>query len=240
MCEILRDSYNVIPLAETDSMADVLAGTKINLIISDVMMPDSDGLRAVRELKESKFNSHIPVILLTAKNHPEDHIQGLEAGADMYITKPFDVDYLKRAIRRLLKREEETKVYYTSALSAFELEEGRMIHRDDKAFYDKVLQVIDAHFTEPGFTAGTLARELSVSPRQLYRRLEMITSDSPGQLILDYKLKVAEGLLIKTTVSVNEIIFLAGFNNRGSFYRLFLNRYGMTPKLFRQKHTPSH
>jgi signal transduction histidine kinase/CheY-like chemotaxis protein/ligand-binding sensor domain-containing protein/AraC-like DNA-binding protein len=236
ICEVLGADYNVVPTDDPALVSDILAETKINIIITDVMMPETDGFGIIRELKASAALSHIPVIFLTAKSYPEDQLEGLDAGADMYITKPFDVEYLKKAIVRLLKREEDTKTYYNSALSAFEPEEGRMIHRDDKAFYEKVMQVVDMHFSDPDFTSEKLACEMNISPRQLSRKLEAIYSDTPGNLIRDYKFKVAEGLLVKTTISIDEVIYKSGFNNRGSFYKIFARRYGMTPKLYRQKH----
>lgn len=236
VCEILKDQYNVIPVKDPDTIEEILSKTKINLLISDVMMPRRSGFDLVRMLKESRVTSHIPVIILSGKNYTEDQLEGLDAGVDMYISKPFDVQYLKKAVRRLLKREEETKEYYNSAFSAFEIEEGQVLHREDKEFYERTLQVIDGNIKNPAFSTEELASLLNVSVRQLYRKIDVVYKNGPGSLIRDYKLKIAEGLLIKTNISVDEVIYQSGFNNRGSFYKLFSQRYGMPPKAYREKH----
>ncbi|MCD7930775.1 MAG: ATP-binding protein [Tannerellaceae bacterium] len=236
VCEILKDQYNVIPVNDPSTIEDILSKTKINLLISDVMMPEQSGFNLVRTLKESRTTSHIPVIILSGKSYTEDQLEGLDAGVDMYISKPFDVQYLKTAVKRLLKREEETKEYYNSALSAFEIEEGTLLHREDKEFYERALKVIDENIKNPAFTTEEFASQLNVSVRQLYRKIDAVYKSGPGSLIKDYKLKIAESLLIKTNISVDEVIYQSGFNNRSSFYKLFAQRYGMSPKVYREKH----
>lgn len=238
--EILKDQYNVIPVKDATAIEEILSKTKINLLISDVIMPGLNGFDVVRMLKESRANSHIPIIILSGKTYTEDQLDGLDAGADMYISKPFDVQYLKKAVSRLLKREEETKEYYNSALSAFEITEGQILHREDKEFYERAIKVIDENVKNPAFSTEELASLLNVSVRQLYRKIGAIYKSGPGTLIKDYKLKIAEGLLIKTTFSVDEVIYQSGFNNRGSFYKLFSQRYGMPPKAYREKHTKNN
>ncbi|WP_163215189.1 hybrid sensor histidine kinase/response regulator transcription factor [Bacteroides sp. 519] len=237
VCEILKDQYNVIPVNNPVEIEEILSKTKINLLITDVIMPAQDSFGLVRRLKESLATSHIPVIMLSGKTYTEDQLEGLDAGVDMYISKPFDVQYLKKAVRRLLKREEETKEYYNSALSAFEITEGQIVHREDKEFYERALRVIDENIKNPSFTTEELAALLNVSVRQLYRKIDGVYKSGPGSLIRDYKLKIAEGLLIKTNISVDEVIYQSGFNNRGSFYKLFSQRYGMPPKAYREKNS---
>lgn len=237
VCEILKDQYNVIPANDPATIDEILSKTKVNLLISDVMMPEQNGFDVVRKLKKSLTTSHIPVIILSGKAYTEDQLEGLDAGVDMYISKPFDVQYLKKAVRRLLKREQETKEYYNSALSAFEIAEGQILHREDKEFYERALRVIDENYKKPTFSAEELAALLNVSIRQLYRKIDVVYKSGPGSLIRDYKLKIAESLLIKTNISVDEVIYQSGFNNRGSFYKLFSQRYGMPPKAYREKNS---
>lgn len=236
VCEILKDQYNVIPVKDPAAIEEILSKTKISLLISDVMMPERNGFGLVRKLKESRATSHIPIIILSGKTYTEDQLEGLDAGVDMYISKPFEVQYLKKAVRRLLKREEETKEYYNSALSAFEITEGQILHREDKEFYERALKVIDDNLKNPTFSTEELASLLNVSVRQLYRKIDVVYKSGPGSLIREYKLKIAESLLIKTNISVDEVIYQSGFNNRGSFYKLFSQRYGMPPKVYREKH----
>ncbi len=236
VCEILKDQYNVIPVNDPATIEEILSKTKINLLISDVVMPERNGFALVRKLKESLATSHIPVIILSGRTYTEDQLEGLDAGVDMYISKPFDVQYLKKAVGRLLKREEETKEYYNSALSAFEITEGQILHREDKEFYERALRVIDENVKNPAFTTKELASLLHVSVRQLYRRIGAVYKNGPGSLIRDYKLKIAESLLVKTNISVDEVIYQSGFNNRSSFYKLFSARYGMSPKMYREGH----
>jgi signal transduction histidine kinase/CheY-like chemotaxis protein/AraC-like DNA-binding protein len=233
--EIMSEKYNVTSIEDPLSVHEILETIQPHLIISDIMMPGIDGISLMKQVKADRRTSHIPFILLSARNTPEEQTEGISAGAEAYVVKPFNVDYLRSLTERLLQRQNDLKDYYNSPISAYEFAEGKFIHKDNKSFYDKLVQVIDRNKSNPDFTTELLARELGLSARQLYRRLQDITDKTPSNLIKDYKLTVVEKMLTTSKNSVDEIIYMAGFNNKGSFYKLFEKKYGMTPKKYREQ-----
>lgn len=232
--EIMKEKYKVISIENPLLVNNIMETIHPQLIISDIMMPELNGISLMKQIKADKQTAHIPFILLSAKNTPEEQTEGISAGAEAYIVKPFNIEYLQSVVERLLKRQNDLKDYYHSAISAFDFSGGRFIHKENKVFFEKVVKAIDRNMTNPDFTAEHLARELGLSPRHLYRKLKDITEQTPAGLIKEYKLTVVEKLLITSKNSIDEIMYMAGFNNRGSFYRLFSQKFGMTPKKYRE------
>ncbi|HCC51863.1 MAG TPA: hybrid sensor histidine kinase/response regulator, partial [Porphyromonadaceae bacterium] len=127
----------------------------------------------------------------------------------------------------------DLKDYYHSAISAFDFADGKFIHKENKALFEKIIHVIDRNMNNPDFSTEDLSKELGLSTRHLYRKLKDFTEQTPATLIREYKLSAVEKLLITSNYSIDEIMYMAGFNNRGSFYRLFSQKFGMTPKKYR-------
>lgn len=232
--EILNERYNVISIENPLSVFNHLEEMQPQLIISDIMMPELDGISLMKQVKANRRTSHIPFILLSAKNTPEEQTEGITAGAEAYVVKPFNVEYLQSLVERLLQRQNDLKDYYRSAISAYEFADGKFIHKENKDFFEKMVMIIDMNLTNPDFSTDQLAKELGFSPRHLYRKLKDITNQTPANLIKEYRLSVVEKLLITSQNSVDEIMYKVGFNNRGNFYRLFSQKYGMTPKKYRE------
>jgi signal transduction histidine kinase/DNA-binding response OmpR family regulator/ligand-binding sensor domain-containing protein len=232
--EIFKDQYNVIPAESAIAVEKIMSQVLPDLIISDIMMRETDGISMMKKIKSDRRTSHIPFILLSAKSAHEEQIEGIEAGADIYITKPFQVDYLYSVVDRLLRRQDDLKDYYGSAVSSLKLFEGKFIHSEEKAFIEKALGIIDQNIKNQNFTTEDLAAGLGLSLRHLYRKMQKITSLSPADLIKEYKLSVSEKLLISTQLSIDEIMYSSGFVNRGSFYKAFSTKFGMTPKSYRK------
>jgi DNA-binding response OmpR family regulator len=231
--EIFKEHYNVIPVDDPTTVAEVLERIQPQLIISDIMMPQLDGIILLKQIKSNNRTGHIPFILLSAKNTPEEQVEGIEAGAEMYITKPFNVDYLKSVADRLLQRQDDLKDYYNSIISSFELTGGKYIHKDERLFLDKAVKIIDLNITDPDFSTDQLASQLGMSARHLYRRMKKIIDQTPADLIKEYRLSIVKKLLITTQLSIDEIMYKAGYVNRGSFYRAFSQKFRTTPKSYR-------
>ena len=232
--DILKKQYNVISLENANSALETIETIQPHLIISDIMMPDMDGISLMKQIKSDRRTAHIPFILLSAKNTPEEQTEGINAGAEVYIVKPFNVKYFLSVIERSLQRQKDLKDYYQSAISAYEFMDGKFIHKEYKGFFERIIFVIDKNLTNPDFATKELASELGLSSRHLYRKLKNITEQSPADLIKAYRLTVVEKLLVTSRYSVDEIMFKTGFNNRGSFYRIFLQKFGTTPKKYRE------
>ena len=231
--EIFVDSYNVISLSSAEEALQQLAVQLPDLIISDVMMPGMDGMSFAKRIKSDKVLSHIPLILLSALNDIDEQTRGIESGAEAYITKPFNVEYLENVVKRLLQRGEELKEYYRSVLSAFELEDGHFLHKEDKSFFEKMIAVIDSHVQDTDLSVELLSNSLGYSTRQFYRKLKNITEKTPADIIREYRLTIVERLLLTTQLSIEEIMDRTGFSNRGTFYKVFAQKCGMTPRQYR-------
>lgn len=237
--EIFVDKYNVLSF---NNAAEALASLELkqpDLIISDVMMPEIDGLSFALKIKQNKLWSHIPLILLSALHHEDDQVKGIEAGAEVYVTKPFNVKYLEKVVYRLIKRESDLKEYYSSIFSSFKVENGNCIHKEDQEFLDKVIETIEKNITNPDLSVELLSSDLGYSTRQFYRKLKPITDKSPADIIKEYRLTMAERLLLTKNYTIEEIMDKTGFNNRGTFYKLFSQRFGMPPRQYREQQKDS-
>ncbi len=232
--EIFVGKYNVQPFDSAEKAMEQLLQEEPDLIISDVMMPGMDGMSFAKKIKSDKVLKHIPLILLSALNNINEQAKGIHSGAEAYVTKPFNVDYLEKLVVRLIEREKELKEYYRSPLSSFELNNGRFLHKEDKSFFDKIMLIIDENIKNPDLSAEFISSSIGYSTRQFYRLLKNITDKSPTDIIKEYRLARAEQLLLSTHLTVEEIIDAAGFINRGTFYKLFSQRYEMTPRQYRE------
>ncbi|MBN2485985.1 MAG: response regulator [Bacteroidales bacterium] len=232
--DIFATKYNVITIDKPTDVETVLKQTYPDIILCDIMMPDIDGITLTKRIKANKKTAHIPIILLSAKHKVEDKINGLDAGAEMYITKPFNVDFLKASIERLILRKETLKDYFSSPISAFEMTKGKIEHKEDKQFVRKMHDIINSNLTNKDLSAQFIASELNMSTRHLYRKLEKLNADSPQNIIKENRLHVARNLLITTKLTIDEILYKAGFSNRSSFFKVFHEKYNCTPKEYRE------
>ena len=233
--DIFIDAYNVIPINSVISTDDIMQNVYPDLIICDVMMPGLDGITLTRQIKANKKIAHIPIILLSAKHSIEEQIEGLDAGAEIYITKPFNVDFLKISVKRLILRKEILKDYFASPLSAFDLVEGKLTHKEDQGFLQQVLDIINNNLLEENMSTQFVAEKLNISTRHLYRKINDICDKSIAEMIKDCKLHVAQNLLLNTKLTIDEIAYKSGFANRATFYKVFAERFNATPKEFRDK-----
>jgi signal transduction histidine kinase/ligand-binding sensor domain-containing protein/CheY-like chemotaxis protein/AraC-like DNA-binding protein len=227
---LLSDKYSVHTASSGKDAIRVLDEERIDLIISDVLMPDIDGLTLTRMVKNDIRTSHIPVILLTAKGEIEDRIEGLEVGADSYIPKPFHPEHLFIRIEKLIEKMETIRKKFTNFrdLELTQLSTG--IGEKDDDFFSRVTQCIHLHMQDPAFNAETIADEVGMSKASLYRKVKTITGLTPHGLIKQYRLKKAADLLRTSNLSVSEVIYETGFNSRSYFYKSFNDMFRCHPK----------
>lgn len=204
-----------------------------DLIISDIMMPEMDGFELCKKLKTGAATSHIPVILLTARASGDSKIEGLETGADNYLTKPFNAHELKLRVRNLLAQRERMRERFRRELT---IEPADItVTSMDEAFLKKVMAAVEAHIDQPAFVAGSLAQKAGLSPRQLTRKLRALTGQSPREFIRTIRLKRAAQLLQKNAGTVTEICFEVGFQSIAHFAKAFRKQFEVTPSQFRKK-----
>ena len=233
---LLRDSlsdYNVETADSADIALESIRKMPPDLIISDIMMPGTDGVSFTRMIKQNKHTMHIPLILLSAKNRNEEKIEGIESGADAYIGKPFSLHYLMAMVKRLLENRKNLREYYTTSASAFEYTDGQLMHKEDKDFIEQIARYIEENIEDEDLGPEKLAEHMKISVRNLYRRFKELDQLSPNDFIKYQRIGFAARLLLTTSATVQEIIYRSGFTNRSHFYKEFDKRFGMTPKGYR-------
>ena len=239
---LLTDSFSDYNVLTAESAAEGLEHIRHrhpDLIITDVMMPGTDGLTFARQVKSNRHTMHIPLVILSAKNSNEEKVEGIESGADAFVGKPFSISYLRAIVARLLSNRDTLREYYNSSASAFEYTDGHLMERDDKEYLDRVNDYIDQHMSNPNITIETLAESLQTSSRNVYRRFKLLNQPTPNDYIKNRRLAYAVKLLLTTSMNVQEIVYQVGFSNRSHFYKEFDKRYGMTPKDYRTAHKTS-
>ncbi|MEJ0030509.1 MAG: two-component regulator propeller domain-containing protein [Bacteroidota bacterium] len=229
---ILSDKYKIVSATNGEDALRLLDEDKIDLVISDVLMPKMDGLTLCRLIKDNIQTSHIPVILLTAKAEIEDRIEGLQVGADSYIPKPFHPEHLFIRIERLIRNREQVRTRFGN-IAEVELDSiSTGIGEKDDAFFLKITKCIMDHLSEPEFSADIIAEEVGMSKTSLYKKVKAITGLTPHGLVKQYRLKKAADLLKNSNMSVSAVIYETGFNSRSYFYKSFNEVYHCHPKDF--------
>lgn len=235
--DIFRDEYNVFE-AENGTRGITVAQTNpIDIIISDVMMPQMNGLEFCNHIKSNLTTSHIPVLLLTARSSTKAKRSGFDKGADVYVTKPFDAEILKMQVKNLLNSRQllVEKFRKNILLEPKELE----LESPDEAFLKKVMTIVEENLSESTFMASTLIEKVHMSQSVLYRKLKALTGQSISEFIRTIRLKRASQLLIQTNMGVAEIAYEVGFNDLKYFRRCFKKTFEVTPSEFRKKQEKS-
>jgi DNA-binding response OmpR family regulator len=195
------------------------------------MMPKMDGFELCEKLKRDERTSHIPVILLTAKATDKDKISGYETGADDYIMKPFDSEVLKARIKNLIDQRRKLREQFRKE-GLVEIEE-KNITPTDKKFLKNVIQIINKHLQDTSFGVEMLADEISMSRRNLDRKLVALTGGSPGDLIRRVRLTQAVKLINQNFGNISEIALEVGFGNPAYFSKCFNEQFGLSPSEYK-------
>ena len=206
-----------------------------DLIISDVMMPEKDGLEVCKLLKENEKTSHVPVILLTAKADQASRLAGLQKGADSYLSKPFHKEELLIRINNLLLRQQQMAHYFRqkyqendSPPAMLPLINNAQL-KTEEVFLQKLSTILEKHYMDKAFGLSQLCQKLRLSRSQLFRKLKALTGESPANYIKNYRLKQAKSLLENTDLNVSEVAWQTGFSSLSHFSRSFQAAFGETP-----------
>ncbi len=228
--DFLQVEYNIIFAENGLEAYNKILISKPDLIVSDVMMPEMDGIELCRKLRENFDTSHLPIILLASKSEIEDRIAGLKAGADSYIPKPFHPEHLKVRIEKLL----ELRV---SIMSRFGKQDDNpaLVKELPDPFFQKLLSFIDENIDDVNLSSEKLCDKLAISKSSLYNKTKSVLGATPHGLIYQRRLSKAATLLRSTVMTVSEIIDQTGFPSRTHFYDLFNKAYGCSPSDYRNK-----
>lgn len=224
---MLRSKYTVFRAEDGGAALELLSKEAIQLVICDVMMPEMDGFELCRLMKSNFEYSHIPVILLTAKNTLQAKIAGLELGADAYIEKPFSKEHLQAQIASLLTNRNMIREYFASSPL---VHIKSMAHtKADERFLETLHETISSHMEDADLNVEQLARIMNMSRVTLYRKIKAVSDLSPLELINVIRLKKAALLLAAGDHKIYEISDIIGFSSQSNFSRNFQRQFHMTP-----------
>lgn len=202
-----------------------------DLIITDLMMPKMDGIELCQNLKTDVHTSHIPVIMLTAKAGLENKIEGLETGADDYLTKPFDGKELLARTKNLIEQRKKLRELYSN--TEIQVDPKKVtVTPIDQRFLEKLLDLLETRYSDAQFGVPQMQENLAMSKTQLHRKLKALTNEAPGELLRNFRLKRATQLLSQKADSVTQIAYQVGFNNLSYFAKCFKELYGVAPSSY--------
>lgn len=230
---ILNDRYHIERAVNGFEAMQKLSAECIQLVVSDVMMPEMDGFELCKKIKSNFEYSHIPVILLTAKNTIQSKVEGLELGADVYIEKPFSKEFLRAQINSMINNRSMIRNYFSSS---------PLVHiksvahsRADERFLEVLHETISTNMENPDLDVEALAGILNMSRITLYRKIKAVTNMSPIELINITRLKKAAELLSEGDHRIYEIAYMVGFSSQSNFARNFHKQFNMTPSEYMQE-----
>jgi len=230
----LRKDYQVESAVNGKEALDKIGDMNPDLVITDVMMPVMDGMELTRCLKNEFATSHIPVVMLTAKSNMHDQIQGIDSGAEAYILKPFNSEYLRAVIANLLKQREVIIGKFAGNINL--RDEKLNISNKDHQFLEKVISIIRENYADPDFNVERLAGQSGISRTVFYNKIKGLTGKVPVDLLKEMRLRYAALLLEESDRNVSEIAYMTGFNDERYFSKCFKSVYHLTPSSYRKDH----
>ena len=233
----LGNTYRIIQCKNGKEAFETIMSNAPDIVLSDIMMPEMDGMALLRKIKQNININHIPVVLLTAKNSESDNIAGLSSGADAYLTKPFSIDMVKITIDNLLRNREVLRNNFIGNQEQKLNKTVIQAETADEKLMRKVMNAINSNIGNPELNVEMIAAEVGISRVHLYRKLKELTNQSTRDFIRNTRLKQAEALLMSDkNYNVSEIALLVGFNNATYFSNAFKELYGMSPSRYVEKH----
>lgn len=229
---ILSKHYNVFRAINGLEALDIIKENNIDIVISDVMMPEMDGLELARALKKDLETSHIPILLLTAKNSTEDRIECYNAGADGYISKPFEMKVLEARINNFISHKKDRQKEFKSNV---EINISTLEYPSfDEQFLNNAIKIIEEDLSKSDLDVNAFAEKLNMSKSSLYRKMKIMTGLSPNEFIRNIRLKHACQMLKNQFVSISEVAYAIGFSDPKYFTLCFKNEFNLTPREYQK------
>lgn len=232
VAEMFSEEYNVRTFTKPAKFTEEMQNGHPDIIVCENIPMKTETETLMMSVKNDRVTVKIPIVLITSLQNAESLTVEY---ADSILSLPVDVKVLKSTVKQNLNRVSSLREYYNSSLSVYEFTDGKMLHSEDKKFLEKLLKTINDNISDSEITTETIARKMGISLRNLYSRINGIVNITPSNIIREYRLTYAEHLLMKTKLSVDEIIYKSGFANRGTFFRNFSAKYGCTPKNYRKR-----
>ncbi|WP_345741530.1 hybrid sensor histidine kinase/response regulator transcription factor [Maribacter aquivivus] len=226
----LQKKYNVLQADTGKSALKIVLHELPELIVSDVLMPEMDGIQLCHELKSNSRTKHIPIILLTALNSVEHRIKGIQSGADAYIPKPFKMKLLSITADKLIESREYMRVLFKTEeqLTPKEI----ILDSEDKKFLDKIMSLMEEHMSNENYWIEQLVIDMNTSRSTFFRRLKKLTGQPPNDFIRMIRLQRAAQLLEQEELSISEVSYKVGFNDPNYFGKCFRKQFGVAPSKY--------
>ena len=253
MVEILSDRYHVVTAADGVEALEVARQELPDVVLSDVMMPRMDGIELCRQMKADPVLSRIPFVMLTARLTDEQKIEGMEQGADDYITKPFNIDLLYLRIDNLLKwKTEAVEAMQTAAVATAQSDAEpqaapaepsvkyvpviteEKITSVDEQFVQRATAYVEEHLSDTELTVERMSEAMNMSRVNFYKRMLSLTGSTPSEFIRLIRMRHAERLLREGKYGVSEVAYKVGFNNPRYFTKYFREMYGVIPSQYKE------
>lgn len=236
LCSELADTYRISECSNGREALDYILREKPDLVISDVMMPEMDGITLCKKLKANININHIPIVLLTAKSGDEHKAEGFEIGADAYVAKPFNVDLLKKRIANIIENRERLEHRAVDTEENKALIKPVVLKSNDQVLLEKVIRIVNENIADSDLNVEMLAEGVGMSRVHMHRKLKELTNMSARDYIRSIRLKQAADLLSAQKLSISEVAYALGFSNLSHFSNSFREFYGLSPKEYAQQH----
>ena len=226
---LFSQDYHLITCLDADTALEEMRAEEPNIVLSDVMMPGKDGYELCQEIKQDIQLSHIPVILVTAKITAENQVEGLNVGADAYVTKPFEPAVLSALIQSQLKNRERVRKLLTNATTTEEEGVENALSEQDKHFMEELYKLMEEELSNSELDVTRITKMLYISRTKLYYKIKGLTGETPSNFFRTYKLNRAAELLKSGRYTIAEIADKTGFSTQSHFSVVFKKQFGVTP-----------
>ncbi|HSO88477.1 MAG TPA: response regulator, partial [Draconibacterium sp.] len=227
IAENLKDTFFIEQAENGKTGLDQAIKFIPDLVITDIVMPEMDGIDLCRSLKTDEKTSHIPVVILTGKTGIDDRLNGLETGADAYLTKPFNIKELRLQVTKLIEQLQKLRERFTRDLR-LEPKDIAVTSADEK-FITRAMEIIEKNIGNSEFEVRQFEEEMFMSRMQLFRKIKALTNQTPGDFIRTIRLKRAASLIKQKFGNIAQITYEVGFNNPSYFAKCFKDLYGVLP-----------
>lgn len=233
--ERLASSFLITTASNGREALEILAKKSVDVVVTDIMMPEMDGLELCRQIKANPELSHIPVVFITAKNDLDSKVKGLQLGAEAYIEKPFSIKYLREMIVTLLENRRRAREAFSR--NPFFQAENIPVNKEDEKFMEKVMAIIKENMADENFNVETLGDRMCMSRSNLLRHIKAVFNLSPSELIRVVRLKTAAQLIKGGGYTLGEISRMIGISSQSYFTKMFFKQFNVTPNEFARQLT---
>jgi YesN/AraC family two-component response regulator len=228
----MGSDYHMAKCADGKEALTYILNHPPDLVISDIIMPEMDGITLCRKVKQNVNINHIPVVLLTARKGEEYNYEGLAIGADAYIVKPFNIEIVRKTVQSIIRNREILRNNYTGNQLQHDKIRDIEIKSPDEKLLGKIMDTINGNISNQRLSVEMLAHEIGISRVHLHRKMKELTSQSTRDLIRNIRLQQAAKLLAEKHLNISEVAFAVGFTNVAHFSTAFKEFYGVSPMAY--------